>query len=76
VRYVDVATKDARRERRSAPGLLSEDGLHMSPAGYAIWIAELKPLLALRFQVALGDGRRTRLKFDSDPVLGVYRLMR
>lgn len=46
VRYVDVATKMLDAGGHARPELLREDGLHMSPAGYAIWIAELKPLLA------------------------------
>jgi lysophospholipase L1-like esterase len=35
---------DARGRPR--PELLRDDGLHMKPAGYAIWIAALKPVLA------------------------------
>jgi lysophospholipase L1-like esterase len=46
VRYVDVATKMLDASGAPRPELLREDGLHLSPAGYAIWIAELKPLLA------------------------------
>jgi lysophospholipase L1-like esterase len=46
VRYVDVATKMLNASGGPRPELLREDGLHMSPAGYAIWIAELKPLFA------------------------------
>ena len=46
VRYVDVAAKMLDASGRPRPELLREDGLHMSPAGYAVWIAELKPLLA------------------------------
>ena len=46
VRMVDVASRmlDARDEPR--PELLLDDGLHMRPAGYAIWIDALKPVLA------------------------------
>jgi len=46
VRYVDIATKMLDVNGRPRPDLLREDGLHLSPAGYAIWTAELKPLLA------------------------------
>ena len=46
VHYVDIATKMLDANGGPRPELLREDGLHMSPAGYAIWIAELKPLLA------------------------------
>ena len=44
--YVDVASRmlDARGKPR--PELFREDGLHMRPAGYAIWIEALKPVLA------------------------------
>jgi lysophospholipase L1-like esterase len=44
--FVDVATRmlDTRGEPR--PELLREDGLHMQPAGYAIWIDALEPVLA------------------------------
>lgn len=46
VTFVDVTERmlDARGQPR--PELLREDGLHMQPAGYAIWIDALKPLLA------------------------------
>ena len=46
IAYVDVATKilDARGKPR--PELFREDGLHMRPAGYAIWVEALKPVLA------------------------------
>lgn len=46
VRYVDVAPKMLDARGRPRPELLREDGLHMKPAGYAIWIAALKPVLA------------------------------
>jgi lysophospholipase L1-like esterase len=46
VRFVDIATKMLDANGAPRAELLREDGLHMSPAGYAIWIAELKPLLA------------------------------
>jgi lysophospholipase L1-like esterase len=44
--FVDVATDmlDAKGDPRSA--LFREDGLHMTPAGYAIWVRALKPVLA------------------------------
>jgi lysophospholipase L1-like esterase len=46
VTFVDVTAKmlDARGKPR--PELLREDGLHMRPAGYQIWIEALKPVLA------------------------------
>jgi hypothetical protein len=46
VRYVDVATKMLDAHGRPQPELLRDDGLHMTPAGYAIWVAALKPVLA------------------------------
>jgi lysophospholipase L1-like esterase len=44
--FIDVTAKmlDARGKPR--PELLREDGLHMRPAGYEIWIDALKPVLA------------------------------
>jgi lysophospholipase L1-like esterase len=46
VTFVDVTAEmlDARGKPR--PELLREDGLHMRPAGYQIWIDALKPVLA------------------------------
>jgi len=46
VAFVDVAPKmlDAHGEPRAE--LLREDGLHMTRAGYAIWIEALEPVLA------------------------------
>jgi lysophospholipase L1-like esterase len=44
--YVDAAAKMLDADGRPRPELLLEDGLHMRPAGYAIWIDVLKPVLA------------------------------
>src|SRR5450432_3397581 len=46
VTFVDLKAKmlDAQGKPRSE--LLREDGLHMRPAGYAIWIDALRPVLA------------------------------
>ena len=46
ITYVDVATKMLDAEGKPRPELFREDGLHMRPAGYAIWIEALKPVLA------------------------------
>jgi lysophospholipase L1-like esterase len=46
VTFVDVAAKMLDAHGRPRPDLLRDDGLHMLPAGYAIWIAALKPVLA------------------------------
>ena len=46
VRFVDVASKMLDAEGKPRPELLREDGLHMRAAGYAVWIAALKPVLA------------------------------
>jgi len=43
--FVDVATKMLDAMGRPRPDLLREDGLHMRPAGYAIWIDALRPVL-------------------------------
>ncbi len=45
VRYVDVASQMLDAAGKPRADLLREDGLHMKPAGYAIWIAALKPVL-------------------------------
>ena len=44
--YVDVASKMVDAHGAPRPELLREDGLHMRPAGYAIWIEALTPVLA------------------------------
>jgi len=43
---VDVAANmlDANGKPRAA--LFRSDGLHMAPAGYAIWVRALRPVLA------------------------------
>lgn len=46
VRYVDTATPMLDAHGRPRPELLREDGLHMTPAGYAIWTRTLRPVLA------------------------------
>ena len=50
--YVDVASMMLDANGTPRAELLREDGLHMGPAGYAIWIAALKPVLA-RFGFAV-----------------------
>jgi lysophospholipase L1-like esterase len=46
VTLVDVTVKMLDAHGQPRPELLREDGLHMQPAGYAIWIEALKPVLA------------------------------
>lgn len=46
VRYVDTASAMLDKHGNPRPELLADDGLHMSPAGYAIWIRKLRPVLA------------------------------
>ena len=46
VRVVDVAGRMLDANGKPRPELLLDDGLHMRPAGYAIWIDALKPVLA------------------------------
>jgi lysophospholipase L1-like esterase len=46
VRVVDVATHMLDANGGPRAELLLDDGLHMRPAGYAIWIDALKPVLA------------------------------
>jgi len=49
--YVDAASRMLDPNGQPRPELLREDGLHMNPAGYAIWIEALKPVL-LRYRFA------------------------
>ena len=46
VTFVDVTAKMLDAHGKPRPDLLREDGLHMRPAGYGIWIDALKPVLA------------------------------
>jgi hypothetical protein len=46
VRVVDVASRMFDANGQPRPDLLLPDGLHMRPAGYAIWIDALRPVLA------------------------------
>ena len=41
--YVDVASKMLDADGQPRPELLLPDGLHMQPAGYAIWVEALNP---------------------------------
>jgi len=44
--FIDVASKMLDPDGKPRPDLFLEDGLHMRPAGYAIWVNALKPVLA------------------------------
>ena len=46
VRVIDIASRMLDANGQPRPELLLDDGLHMRPAGYAIWIEALKPVLA------------------------------
>ena len=46
ITFVDVAAKMLDADGKPRSELLLEDGLHMRPAGYAIWTDALKPVLA------------------------------
>ena len=46
VTFVDVTAKMLDAHGGPRPDLLREDGLHMRPAGYRIWIDALEPVLA------------------------------
>ncbi|WHZ18874.1 MAG: hypothetical protein OJF55_001023 [Rhodanobacteraceae bacterium] len=46
IAFVDVASKMLDAHGRPRAALFREDGLHMTPAGYAVWIEALKPVLA------------------------------
>lgn len=43
--FLDVATPLLLSDGAPRPGVFGEDGLHLSPAGYAIWAAILAPHL-------------------------------
>lgn len=44
--FVDIGPAMVDAQGHPRPELLRADGLHMTPAGYAIWVAALRPLLA------------------------------
>ncbi|MHA6205205.1 GDSL-type esterase/lipase family protein [Dyella soli] len=46
VRFVDIAPAMTDAQGRPRAELFRPDGLHMTPAGYALWVAALKPVLA------------------------------
>jgi lysophospholipase L1-like esterase len=46
VRFVDIAPVMLDAQGKPRPELFRPDGLHMLPAGYALWITALKPVLA------------------------------
>ena len=46
VTFVDVSPMMLGPDGKPRANLFREDGLHMAPAGYAIWIAALEPVLA------------------------------
>ncbi len=46
MQFVDISPKMLGANGKPRPELFRKDGLHMKPAGYAIWIAALKPVLA------------------------------
>ena len=43
--FMDIEKQMLGADGKPNPALLVEDGLHMTPAGYKIWTAALKPLL-------------------------------
>lgn len=43
--FVDVERPMLSADGKPRPELYVEDGLHMSPAGYRIWSAAIRPLL-------------------------------
>jgi lysophospholipase L1-like esterase len=46
ITFVDIAPKMLEAQGKPDPRLFRKDGLHMRPAGYAIWVEALKPVLA------------------------------
>lgn len=45
LRYVDIEPQSLGADGKPRPELLVEDGLHLTPAGYQVWTAALKPAL-------------------------------
>ena len=43
--YADIEQQMLGADGMPNPELLVADGLHLSPAGYRVWTAALKPLL-------------------------------
>ena len=43
--FMDIEQQMLGADGKPNPALLVEDGLHMTPAGYKVWTAALKPLL-------------------------------
>jgi lysophospholipase L1-like esterase len=46
VAFVDVAAAMLDAHGKPRVALFRDDGLHMTPAGYAIWVRALEPVLA------------------------------
>lgn len=46
VAFLDVAPAMLDKNGQPRPELFKEDGLHMKPSGYALWIAQVRPWLA------------------------------
>jgi lysophospholipase L1-like esterase len=46
VTFVDVAASMREANGKPRGALFRDDGLHMTPAGYAVWVRALKPVLA------------------------------
>ncbi len=44
--YLDVVRPMLGADGKPRPELFVQDGLHMTPAGYEVWTAALKPLLS------------------------------
>lgn len=45
VAFLDVAPAMLDAQGQPKPELFREDGLHMTPAGYALWVAQVRPWL-------------------------------
>lgn len=46
--YIDVATPMLGADGRPRPAIFAGDGLHLNPAGYALWTAAVRPVLIER----------------------------
>lgn len=67
VTFVDVASKMLGEDGKPRAALFRDDGLHMTPAGYSIWIGALKPVLAQYGFVPAGSQPRTLPPAHSQP---------
>lgn len=57
LKYVDIVPQSLGADGKPRPELLVADGLHLTPEGYKVWTAALKPYLSPAPASATGGGR-------------------